>query len=395
MGVVRVIAAAVVVAAGVVASEGSAGLIVRTVAGTGEHVNRAAIDTDDRIIISRNAAAPNRQPLGATPLPDPFAIAATGEDDFAVCLAAPGLVYHRRDGREWFTRPAAGDRAVGEPYDIVRLPASAVPPATVPLGTLVGSSTDVVVDRTGHAVWIVSQIHRDRGGDPLDVASTEAVGGPAPGPARESVLRREVRLRQPHDLCLDGRGGLLVCDTLNHCLRRIDLADRDAPVTIFGTQRWDGHPLRGPRVIVRDDDPANPGGYVIAYRESNRVLSLDAGGTVRELLAGSGRRGRAGDGGPAIEAELGGPKGLAIGPDGTIYIADTENHVIRAIDRTTGQIATLVGDGTKGDGPDGPALQCRLSRPHGIAIAGSLLLIADTGNHRVRGVELGRPAVSD
>ena len=82
---------------------------------------------------------------------------------------------------------------------------------------------------------------------------------------------------------------------------------------------------------------------------------------------------------------LSGPKGIAVGPGGDIYLADTESHTIRVIRRESGIIETIVGDGTKGDGPDGNPRKCRLARPHGVFVdrAGAVY-IGDSSNNRVR-----------
>ena len=74
---------------------------------------------------------------------------------------------------------------------------------------------------------------------------------------------------------------------------------------------------------------------------------------------------------------------IAVGPGGPIYLADTENHVIRTIRH--GTITTIVGDGRSGDGPDGDPLRCRLNRPHGVFVDNrGTLYISDSSNHRVR-----------
>jgi DNA-binding beta-propeller fold protein YncE len=100
-------------------------------------------------------------------------------------------------------------------------------------------------------------------------------------------------------------------------------------------------------------------------------------------VAGSGKKDYSGDGGDALVARLNGPKGIAVGPGGALYLADTENHVIRVI--RNGTIATVVGDGRSGDGPDGDPLRCRLNRPHGVFVDGrGSLYISDSSNHRIR-----------
>ena len=103
-------------------------------------------------------------------------------------------------------------------------------------------------------------------------------------------------------------------------------------------------------------------------------------------VAGTGKTGFAGNGGPAKLATLSGPKGLAVSPlDGNVYLADTESHSIRMIDDNTGAIELVAGTGEKGDGPDGDPLKCKHARPHGVFVdADGTVYIGDSENHRVR-----------
>ena len=142
-----------------------------------------------------------------------------------------------------------------------------------------------------------------------------------------------------------------------------------------------GTPLDGPRAITAD--PA--GNLYVVLREGNTVYRIGRAGHTFHHIAGTGEKGYSGDGGSALLAKLSGPKGIAWAPDDSLYIADTESHTIRRIDLKTGVIQTVAGTGTRGDGPDGDPLACRLSRPHGIfAAPDGVIYIGDSESHRIR-----------
>ena len=123
---------------------------------------------------------------------------------------------------------------------------------------------------------------------------------------------------------------------------------------------------------------AQPGAPLTRRRRKRHVR-------IRLHLAGTGEQGFSGDGWPATAATLAGPKGLAYGPGGVLYIADTENHAIRAVDLGTGIITTVLGTGERGDGPEPDPLACRLSRPHGLWVDEiGTLYVADSEAHRIR-----------
>ncbi len=203
------------------------------------------------------------------------------------------------------------------------------------------------------------------------------------GPAIKAQFNR------PHSIALDGKGSLYIADIGNHRIRRVDL--RTGIVTTFagnGTKAptpdgapVDGTPLNGPRALAF----APNGDMYIALREGNAVYRLDMQAMRLHHVAGTGEKGFTGDGGPAVKATLAGPKGIEVGPDQAIYLADTENQAIRRIDPETGTISTVAGDGTRHDGPDGDPLKCGLARPHGVYVdTASNVYIGDSENHRVR-----------
>ena len=199
----------------------------------------------------------------------------------------------------------------------------------------------------------------------------------------------KARLRRPQSIAFDPEGRLLICDIGNHRVRRVDLGTGRIE-TYLGTggkgltedgAPIGGTPVNGPRAI--DLDPE--GNLYLALREGNTVYKIDSQEGKFHHIAGTGEKGYSGDGGPAKQARLSGPKGIAYAPDHSLYLADTESHTIRRIDLKSGMITTVVGNGERGNGPDGDPFQCRLARPHGIFVhSDRVLYIGDSESHRVR-----------
>ena len=119
---------------------------------------------------------------------------------------------------------------------------------------------------------------------------------------------------------------------------------------------------------------------------NNRILALSRDGEI-STIAGTGQRGATGDGGPAGRATFLAPLAIGFSADGSLHIADTNNHRVRAIDHG-GIVVNVAGDGTQGfAGDGGPATRARLSLPGDIAFGpAGVLYVADTGNARVRAI---------
>jgi sugar lactone lactonase YvrE len=187
---------------------------------------------------------------------------------------------------------------------------------------------------------------------------------------------------------MDPKGRLLICDIGNHRIRQVDRSSGTIE-TYGGTGErqptLDGAPvkstpLNGPRTIATNRN----GDLYLALREGNAIYRIDANTSTIHHLAGTGEQGYSGDGGPARIAKLAGPKGLAYAR-GHLYVADTENHVVRRIELATGIITTVLGTGQRGDGPEPDPLRCRLSRPHGLLVdAAGNLYVGDSEAHRIR-----------
>jgi streptogramin lyase len=248
---------------------------------------------------------------------------------------------------------------------------------------------EVRFDAEGNMFFVEMQNHVVRRVDAKTSIITTVAGTGTQGFAGDGEKAVKAKLKQPHSIALDGGGGLFIADIGNNRIRRVDLRSGIID-TVAGTGERGatpdgaplaGTPLDGPRALDFD----LRGQMFLALREGNAVFRVDLRGQKLMHLAGTGQKGFSGDGGPAKDAKLSGPKGIAIGPAGDMYLADTENHAIRVIRAAGGTIETLVGNGTPGDGPDGAPRLCRLQRPHGIFVdAKGNVYIGDSSNHRVR-----------
>lgn len=208
-----------------------------------------------------------------------------------------------------------------------------------------------------------------------------------------SMCRQPPCLRRPDAAVLDGAGGLLLADPIGAQVLRLDLVS-GAVTVVAGTGVSGEAPDGVPAVEANLGMPtglaiAADGRVFFTERISNKVRVVEPDGRL-VTLAGTGESGFDGDGGPAAAARLRTPTGLAL-HGSMLYIADTGNQRIRAVDLETGVIETVAGSGTAGfTGDGGLVLNARLNSPEAIALTadGQNLFIADTNNHRVRVVNL-------
>lgn len=246
----------------------------------------------------------------------------------------------------------------------------------------------VVVDRAGN-VYFADRLNRrvrrvDASGNISTLAGDGAgkYGGDG-GPAATAGLA------EPNGLALNAdQTGLFIADVADHRVRFVDL--RTGVISTFagtgeGRHDGDGGPatkaaIFGARAVALSPD----GGLYVMERQGSSIRIVRNG--IIETVAGTGERGYAGDGGSARVAVFNAPKEMAVDAAGNIFVVDTENHAIRRIDAASWIVETIAGNGTAGPGGDGgPAPQAGLARPHGVAIGpDGAAYVGDSENHRVR-----------
>lgn len=203
---------------------------------------------------------------------------------------------------------------------------------------------------------------------------------------------KQRRLSEPAGVTVGGDGTVYVSDTRNGRILQVGPGHRVEPYAGPGPDSGnygDGGPA-GQAAFARPRGLAvHDGTLYVADYYHQRVRAIAANGTIT-TVAGDGRPGFSGDSGDAVIAELRQPAAVAVARDGTLYITDQRNHRIRCVD-AGGRITTVAGDGQArfaGDG--GPASAASLNEPMGVALSpdGAVLYIADTGNNRIRQVDM-------
>ncbi len=266
---------------------------------------------------------------------------------------------------------------------------------------------------------------------------TLVAGQPAPGDAGDGGPALAAQFNGPHNLAVLPGGDVLVGDTWNGRVRRVNVAAGsvaslpgfNVPATraraagpycitldFTGTQLVvadlsrvhaidvktgatrvlagngqkgrptdgalaTGAPLVDPRAAALD----RQGNLYILERNGHALRVVGRDGKIRTVVNASGQKGAAGDGGDALAATMNGPKHLCIDRDDTVLIADAENHLIRRYVPTTGKILRVAGTGKAGvAGLGGPPEKAELNRPHGVTVhRDGTLYITDSYNNRV------------
>lgn len=203
----------------------------------------------------------------------------------------------------------------------------------------------------------------------------------------DGKLALEASLNQPFDVARDSTGNLYIADFGNHRIRKVDSRGRISTVAGTGIAGYsgDGHPaiearLNGPYGVFVDAEDK----VLIADSLNHVIRKIDVDGEIT-TIAGTGRQGYSGDGGPAIAAAFDTPESLFTDALGRLYVGDEHNHSIRVIDRS-GTVSTLAGNGRLGESEDGTISdRAPLHDPEDIwVVRDGRILIADGDNRRIR-----------
>jgi len=215
----------------------------------------------------------------------------------------------------------------------------------------------------------------------------------APNAAKGPTLT--AYLNTPGGVVIAPNGDMYLADSNNNVIKRVDR--RLVISTVVGNETNGFSGDNGLATRAQLDTPdgvaiAPDGDLIVADSRNDRIRRVDAPTRIITTIAGSGKNGYDGDEKPAIDAALNNPDAVVAAPNGDIYIADTFNNRIRMVDHDTGMIHTVAGDGqTGGDGSigdGGPATAAHLFNPTDVQIAkNGDLYIADMQHNRIRKVD--------
>ncbi|PZF71496.1 NHL domain-containing protein [Taibaiella soli] len=219
----------------------------------------------------------------------------------------------------------------------------------------------------------------------------------------DNVQAKSAKINQPYGVALDANNNVYIADYNNNRVRKVDAATGIiSTIAGNGTSSSTGDgglatnaTLKGPSGIVVDKF----GNIYVSELGGNKVRKIATNGNI-STFAGNSTPTFAGDGNLAVNASLNSPIGLATDTAGNIYIADELNNRIRMVN-TTGYISTVAGNGPSGsgsyagDGAVATSSTVRLNKPYGVAVApNGDIYIADNGNCKIRKVDFATGIIS-
>jgi len=250
---------------------------------------------------------------------------------------------------------------------------------------------EIRFDPAGNIVVVDTGNHLVRRLDHSTGKITTVAGTGTAGYRGDGGPATEAQLQSPHSIQFGDNGDLYICDIGNHVVRKVDarsgtistIAGTGKPGPTLDDRLANESPLHGPRTIYFDA----LGDWWLATREGNQLFQVDGKTQRIHRRAGTGKKGMPLDSIPGLDSPLNGPKGITVDRENYVWLADTESHSILRYSPTTGVLERIAGTFQAGDGPDGLARECSLTRPHGLfADSDGSVYIGDSESHRIRRV---------
>ena len=258
-----------------------------------------------------------------------------------------------------------------------------------PLKAHLNGMHELCLDRVGNIYLADTFNSRVRKIDAKTGKLSTIIGTGEKGFSGDGGPAHEAKVAQVHSLCFNSDYSKLYFTDLPN--RRIRMMDMKTGIvsTVAGTGvkgvPEDGAlaieaPLFDPRAVLLDGED----NIYICSRGGHGLRMVGRDGRIRTVINPAGTKGYSGDGGPALNATMDGPKHLAMDTKGRILITDTENHVIRRYDPKAGTIELVTGiPEVKGPATSNNPLEIQLDRPHGSRVYQGWLFIADSNNDRI------------
>jgi sugar lactone lactonase YvrE len=321
---------------------------------------------------------PTASPALSAPLPEPLGVAADGLGN--LYFSAANCVF-KVDAAGVLTR-VAGSNVAGYSGD-----------GGPAVSALLDAPQGLALDGVGNLYIADSGNSRIRKVAP-DGTITTAAGNGTPGYSGNGGPATSAQLRFPHGVALGSSGNLYIADTYNNRIRKVTASGTISTVAGTAFVGWFGD--GGAATEASLDLPYGvavdgAGNFYIADTNDQAIRKVTVANGIITTVAGSGTAGYTGDGASATAATLDYPDGVVVDAAGNLFIADTSNNVIREVAATSGNIATVVGNATYGyAGDGGAATSAELRFPSGLALdAAGNLYIADTNNNVIRKVAAG------
>jgi sugar lactone lactonase YvrE len=254
-----------------------------------------------------------------------------------------------------------------------------------------GAADMVTLDSAGGLYVTSVSAHTVRKVD-ADGKVTTVAGSGKPGYSGDGGPATAAKMNTPYGLAVDKEGNLFIADSMNHRIRKVSpagvistIAGTGKPGIVGKAQKATAAALNFPASLALDD----AGNLFVSDVANNAVRKITPAGII-STVAGNGKPGFSGDGGKATGAMLNNPGPIAVGKDGSLFISDVLNHRVRRVS-PSGTIATVAGNGDSGaDGDGGPAQAAQLAILTGLAVGPvGNIFVADSDSHRVRKITFG------